>query len=91
MAIIFKECPIDLGQPIGIILCENVKITVLDILNINKTNVNFSITSEFLLNNQNQRKIIIHNMPHDMIGGNVYQQCYEHLKKIYNSKGYSNI
>lgn len=91
MAIIFKECPVDLGQPIGIILCEDVKITILDILSVNKININFSAIFEFKLNNQYQRKIQILNIPHDMIGGNTYQQCYEYLKKIYNSKGYSNI
>lgn len=91
MALIFKECPIDLGDQLGPILCENVKVTILDIICVNKKHITFSAVFEFDINNQFQRKILTFTIEHIMIDGNPYQQGYENLKKKFNSKGYANI
>ena len=92
MSIIFKEIPVNINESENIIIiCENVTYKIDNILNVAKQYIIFSCIINYTLNDIPKTKSQIFTAPHDMIGGNVYQQCYEYLKKQLNVCGYSNI
>ena len=92
MSILFKELPVNISNiSTDILICENVEVSVYKISEVNKQFIIFDCQLKYKINNIEQTKFQRYICPHSMIEGNVYQQCYEYLKKTLNVNGYSNI
>ena len=90
MAIQFKILPIHFPGELTPKVYENVIVKVEIINNVDKNIINFT-SKLYQADVPDRTSFQNFACSHDMIGGNVYQQCYEYLKKQLNVCGYSNI